>query len=527
VVTPQSSTPELENAVQYLAARKYREAELLLIEYLRREPNRIEAYHLLADAELALGDFAKATLVLQSGVSLAPDDAPIAARVGELFALRGRWKQAIAAYKHAIECGMLDAETMARLAMSQIGGYKIEDASQTTQCLSQRFPDSHQAPLINALLKKSLGLFNEAAASYERALELAPDSSVAWHGLVELSPPAPCDNRTLRLAALCNHASLDSDRANFEFSLARIHDRAGHFDDAFKHYCEANKATKRSLDRFGLQYLPIETERGTDANIARYPRSLFSDSAAAMPSSIRPIFIIGLPRSGTTLVEQILSSHPQVSAGGELTAIPIALEDFLQRRRENGLRGEIDPTNPLDASLLSEMRERYLESLFEHDLGTEVVTDKFPGNFENVGFIRLLFPKAIIVHCRRVPIATCWSLYSTNLAVRAPYYTSLDHLAHFYGEYKKMMAHWKSLPTPPLIDVSYERLVKEPEEGIRQLLEACGLKWDDRCLAFHENPRAVTTASVIQVRQPLYISSLEHWRCYSGYLGTLRNLTDD
>ncbi len=171
-----------------------------------------------------------------------------------------------------------------------------------------------------------------------------------------------------------------------------------------------------------------------------------------------------------------------------------------------------------------EARQYYIDRLFEHDLDAGYVTDKLPGNFARVAFLRLLFPDAVIVHTRRHPAATCWSLFASNFALHDPYYNSLPHLAHYYRCYERLMSHWRSLLRPSMLEIRYEDLVSNPEAEIRRLIQGSGLAWEDGCLAFHDNPRPVLTASCSQVRQPLYATSVEHWQHYRHRLGSVTEL---
>jgi tetratricopeptide (TPR) repeat protein len=370
-----------------------------------------------------------------------------------------------------------------------------------------------------------MGQFESAAAAYEHALQLAPKCSSAAYSLTDLQLPAPGDPRTRDIERRVDADDLtESDRANFEFALARIYEGAQQYDRAFKHYVNAKEATRRSMRARGLNYDPEGSARYNALIMQRYRADSSRSTIDPLPIRLRPIFIVGMPRSGTTLVEQILSTHPLVSSGGELTAAPRCHELYLERRKELDLDGPAPCSVSAHTALLMEMRERYVEDLFECGLDSEFVIDKLPGNFQLLGFIRMMFPDALIVHCQRAPISTCWSLYTSNFAADAPYCTSQENLLHYYRLYQALMDHWRTILQPPMIEVQYESLVADPENVVRGLLSACDLPWDDRCLKFHKNARPVTTASVVQARQPVFSSSLQRWKPFEAYLGVLREL---
>jgi hypothetical protein len=271
-------------------------------------------------------------------------------------------------------------------------------------------------------------------------------------------------------------------------------------------------------------YKPEAADDYITSTVANYPVQGTVAPLDPLPIDLRLVFIVGMPRSGTTLIEQILGSHPRVRTGGEL---PFAVECerlHAARRRELGFAGPVDPADLRERELLLRVRELYLDRLFERDLDAEYVTDKLPGNFSRLGLIRCIFPDAIIVHCRRDPEATGWSLFTSNFAIHDPYYNSMEHLAHFYRSYQRIMRHWRRALMPPIVEVRYEELVKSPEREIRRLVAEVGLDWNLRCLSFHESPRAVVTASSQQVRQGIYLSSLDRWRPYASRLGALATL---
>lgn len=517
---------DLQSAHYALKAGDAEGARSHLGKVLVQFPECLEAYVLLAKLDQACGRHQQAIVALQRATSIDPDRVDLWESLADMFALRGNWREAAVAYEQAAAIGDVP-EHLAALAMAQLAGQRHEAAEVTSRNLSLRFPRATSAKLVEGHLNKTRGNLAQAAAAYEQALLLAPDCSAALFNLAEIRAPSLSDPLTHRLLDLSRSDDLDhGSLADIEFALAGIHDRSRHFERAFDHYRNANQHLQDALRSRGMVYNPEHAESAIAAEICRIGSSLLRHPIEPLPIALKPIFIVGMPRSGTSLVEQILGSHPQVAAGGELTAAHSSYAEYLLERDRHGIRGDVGTSEELEVRLLRRARERYVDYLFEVGLDAAVVTDKFPGNFTILGFIRGMFPDAVIVHVKREPVATCWSLYTANLSAHAPYKTSFEGLGHYYRLYQRTMAHWQGLAGGQIVEVNYECLVSNPESQIRLLLEACDLPWDERCLNSHDSRRAVTTASLLQVRQPISRSSIERWLPYAPHLGPLRKSLD-
>jgi tetratricopeptide (TPR) repeat protein len=520
-----TSEEQFRKARELLNAGFLQEAETAALGVLREVQECQDGYQLLAEIEERRGKPQLAVMALQRATALDPDNATVWCRLGGILALQARWPEAIEAYTRAARLAPDAPIPLAALAGAQLAAQRIATAVSTGRVLIERFPHSADAHLVHGHICKVLGQFEGAARAYERALQLVPHCSSAAYSLTDLQLPAPGDPRTRDIESRVHCDDLrDSDRANFEFALARIYEGARQYDRAFGHYRNAKEATRRSMESRGLSYDPESSVRYGESMMQRYGADSFRSTIEPLPICLKPIFIVGMPRSGTTLVEQILATHPLVSSGGELTAAPRYHGLYLERLRQLGSDGPATISPRAQTALLMEMRERYVEDLFECGLDNEFVIDKLPGNFQHLGFIRLMFPDALIVHCQRAPISTCWSLYTSNFAADTPYGTSLANLAHYYRLYQLLMNHWRTVLQPPMIEVQYENLVAHPANVVRALLLACGLPWDEQCLEFHKNGLPVTTASVVQTRQPMFSTSLQRWKPFEAYLGELRVL---
>ena len=261
-----------------------------------------------------------------------------------------------------------------------------------------------------------------------------------------------------------------------------------------------------------------------DGMIAVFTPEFMATRPQLSHPSARPIFILGMPRSGTTLVEQILASHPDVYGAGELDDIGLLGRELLKIDKH----GKIVPDCLADVTVeqCHQLAGRYLARLDEIAPGKVHVTDKMPQNFLWVGVITLLFPNAKIIHCRRDPLDTCFSCYANDFATGHAYAYDLATLGKYYNEYWRLMHHWQTVLGIPMLDVSYETLVADQETMTQALLDYCNLDWDDRCLQFYANPRAVATLSYNQVRKPIYSHSVGKWRNYQSNLAPLLESLD-
>jgi hypothetical protein len=304
-------------------------------------------------------------------------------------------------------------------------------------------------------------------------------------------------------------------RINLHFALGKMFDDCKRYDKAFEHFREANRY-KRQRVHFDGGHFSCWNARIQNV----FTQTFFERYAHVGDPSERPVFIVGMPRSGTTLVEQILASHPRVYGAGELTTV----FDIVCALEEPGAGAvkypEIIAT--LDDAELQRRARQYLDTLQAIDPQVARVTDKLPTNFFHLGFIAAMLPRAHIIHCRRDAMDTCLSNFVQMFAEGHYYSYDLSDIAIYYRGYEQIMAHWRDVLPTPMYEVQYEELVEDQERISRELIDHIGLDWDERCLAFHETRRAVRTASNWQVRQPLYKSSRKRWKNYEKHLTGLR-----
>jgi tetratricopeptide (TPR) repeat protein len=369
-----------------------------------------------------------------------------------------------------------------------------------------------------------LGRLQEAIDHCHKALQLQPACGAVYFLFGELGAQGlytfSADQIRHLERLVTSPQGLSTEDVNYlHFTLAAWLDRQGHYDEAFIHYRQGNELRKQLLQQQDRAYDTLAHRRFADLLIATFDHRWFERGVTSGLDSDMPIFVVGMPRSGTTLVQQILSSHPQVTGAGELRDLEQIL--FTPPQSEGGPGTYPSYMSGLTQPAARNLAERYLERLKSISAGRPRAVDKMPHNYLHLGSICALFPRARIIHCRRDPLDLCLSCYFQNFKW-LNYACSLEDLALHYREYECLMAHWRVVLPMPVHEVQYEDLVARPEPVIRELVAACGLEWDSRCLAFHENPRAVRTASKLQVRRPVYTSSVARWKRYERQLAQLR-----
>jgi tetratricopeptide (TPR) repeat protein len=448
---------------------------------------------------------------LREAVRIRPNDVESLARLGRLLGGVGRHAEALPYLRRAIALapqeGRVHLALVAVLSLAQ----DVEATAAACDEALRIAPDLAGLWLYDGYHKAAVGRFDEAKASFRKALSLDPDLTEARFAQTMFGEPGG-DQDISRLRRMVEDSARDQDeRVGAGFVLGDLLDRAGDYDAAWRAYDGANGLARSSLQLRGLAFDAADYDRWIEATIAQFPPAYFATTAGLGRASEVPVFIVGLPRSGTTLVEQIACSHPLVFGAGELNDIP-----------DLAARWDTGPA-PIegDADAIVREAERYLERL--HDLGGDAtrVIDKMPDNFQSLGQIAVLFPQARIIVCRRDCRDTAVSCYAQNFGDRLPWTTNLAPLAARIHGFERLMKHWQAVLPLPMLEVRYEDLVGDLETQSRRLIDFLGLDWDPACLAFHSTERAVMTASQWQVRQPLFSSSVGRWRHYQPNLTVL------
>ena len=481
----------------------------------------IEALAIEASALRRAGRVAEAITAYEKLLALRPELAESWYNLGWLQRQARRFEAALASYQQALDRGVSMPEEVQlnrAVIFSDHLGRSDEAADELGRALASN-PDYVPALLNLGNLEEDMGERDRARNCYERALEIDPDNVLALARRAGLATAAgPDDPLVARLrAALGRPDILAEESADLGFALGRLLDGAGDFDAAFAAYAAANAHSRKCLIETGHPgYDAGQHENFVDRLMRTFARPVEPLAENGDPV---PLFICGMFRSGSSLTEQILASHSGVAAGGERDLIPSLIANHLQPYPQAcaGL-------GPADRDRL---RQIYLDGLAAPAHDDRIITDKRPDNFLHIGLIKSMFPTAKIIHTRRQPIDNILSLYFLHLNPQMSYGSDLLDAAHWYRQYRRLMEHWKQLYPNDIFDLDYDALVADPQPVIAALLAFCGLEWEDDCLAHHRAPGIVKTASVWQVREPLYRRSSGRWRNYECHLGSLRALLRD
>lgn len=517
---PKSARARLHLARALAAAGRLEEAAADVREILALSPGNAEAHDVYANCLMSLGREDEAITSAREALRANPGDVFARNVISACFWMQGRWDEAGDMARETLRVDSDNVFATGVAAAHHLAAGRYEEAETAARRALSLDPHFIQAHIMLGKVMASLGRPAEAESCFERALEIDPDAPDAIYELVQASRAFATAETAARLEKLVT-AQMQLDRkALLHFGLGRICDSLGDYPRAFESYAAGNKLAGRNSSFDAANW-----SKSIDRLIEAFTPDLFAKHVGIGSKSRRPVFIVGMPRSGTTLVEQILVSHPNVAGGGELGILPELVNSFSQRTSTG--RGYPAGAWDLTAKAAKALAGDYLAALEAIDSESARVTDKLPQNFLNLGLVALILPQATIIHCRRDPVDTCLSCYFTKFLHDLKFTHRLEDLGAYFIAYRRLMAHWhKALPIP-ILDVDYEDLVANQEKVSRRLISHCGLEWDDRCLQFHETERPVQTASVWQVRQPMYRSSIERWRRYEPFLEPLRRALDE
>ena len=480
------------------------------------DPKDWEAQHMLGQALLANEQPYEAAHALELAAALRPSSRTVMLDLAQAY---GSCRRHPAAVKTLRKLLAVEPDNVAALGALAFSMRAMNRTSEALSCLNRATalaPQELRWLCELGELHEELGAFDEATRLFRSALERRPGYPIAIAHLLALRKGI--EDRALIEKAQAHLAAREivkPVRVQLQFALGRHYDAAKDYDRAFEHYQAANEIVAE-----GRRYKPLAMESQVDRLIRAFDVKRLSTARAGGNPSERPIFVVGMPRSGTTLTEQILASHPDIAGAGELGYFNhMAYE--LSRKSGHGDEPASD-ADGLDAGTLASCAEGYLEQLAGVSAETLRVVDKMPMNFMQLGLIALTFPNARVIHCRRDPLDTCLSCYFENFHEDQRYGTRLESLGHHYRQYERLMRHWREALPLPLLEVQYEETVADVEAQARRMIAFCGLNWDDRCLDFHRTARAVNTPSRWQVRQPIYSTSVARWRRYERHLGPLQ-----
>jgi len=504
-----------------LAAEHHRdgrleEAEREYREILRKNPENVDAVRLLGRVALSAGRLTDAERLFRRATTLAPDFVGAIVDLGRVLKEQNYFEEAIQCFERVIELEPGSPQGWFLLAGTLAPSARTGEAIDAYRKALELSPDFPGALLGLGHVLKTVGRQDEAVAAYRRCIELRPDNGESYWSLANLKTyRLGNDDIAAMETSLAKPELTDQSAVNFRFALAKAFEDRGDYERAWEHYAEGN-ARQRMLEK----YDPVQTETVNEAIRRVFTADLLADKAGGGCPDPSPIFVLGLPRSGSTLIEQILASHSQVEGTSELPYLGrVAMS--LNRNRADGINYP-QAVRELDAPHFRALGEEYLRLAGPHrQEGRPRFIDKMPNNFPTIGFLHLVLPNAKIVDARRHPLDSCLSCFRQLFARGQTFTYDLADIGEYFLEYQKMMDYWHEVLPGRVLTVQYEELVGDFENQVRRLLDYCELPFEDACLKFHETERPVRTASSEQVRQPIYTGSIGFWKNYEGKLDEL------
>jgi len=508
---------ELASVTHLLAEGKLARAENLCRRFLKVNPTHVEGMRLLAEIGSRLGILEDAEILLETAVSFEPDN--IQLRLDHIGVLRKRQKFA-AALEEAEALAARDPANpvfQSQLAIERMQTGDYAGAVAIFDGILKAMPGDPATLTSTGHALKTWGRTGDAIAAYRAACASDPRRGDAWYALANLKTyefsAAEVAEMTAREAD--PHAAF-ADRVHFCFALGKAHEDRGEIEAAFELYARGN-ALKRAQSRYTTAGMQAEF----DAQKTVCTSELFAAQAGRGHDAPDPIFILGLPRAGSTLIEQILASHSQVDGTLELPNI-LSLSQRLRGRDRTGGGDYPGILAQLTAKQLRALGEEYIETTRIHRSGAPFFTDKMPNNFRHIGLIHLILPNATIIDARRKPMDCCWSGFRQLFAEGQEFTYGLEEIGRYYRAYVDLMEHWDRVLPGKVLRVNHEELLADFEPQVRRLLDHCGLEFEPGCLEFHKTDRAVRTASSEQVRQPLSRKGVDAWRKFEPYLTPLK-----
>lgn len=516
-VNPFELQKQLEVGIEHHKAGRGEEAEKVYRSVLSKVPNQPDALNLLGVLAMEAGNHDAAFDLLERAVASRPKDPVCLNNYGNALSLVRRFEEAIATLERSLAIKPDMADSWLNLGRTLNLAGQGERALKCFDRLQKLKPDSQSAMsgVSRALL--GLGRTKEAEEVAESLIAAAPEVSAGYVNLSNARKFKAGDPIIAKVEEMI--AGKDTSAKELRglyFAAAKMNDDIGHYDDAFRYYDLANKAAGGKYDGKAL-------EQGYADLRQTYTRKFFEERRDFGLESERPVFIVGMPRSGTTLTETIIGAHPKVHAAGELETIKKCEREMAGLVfRDDGIHKNARQLTWVGAEVLA---QRYLDAIDvkAKNASATRVTDKMPHNFQAVGFIATLFPKARIIHTRRNPFDTCISILQQNFNDAHTYARNLADLGHHYAHYLHLMQYWREVLPGRMLEIDYEDLVENQEEVSRKLIDFVGLPWDEACLRPQDVQRTVLTASVWQVRQPVYKRSAGRWKNYEQHLGPLRD----
>jgi tetratricopeptide (TPR) repeat protein len=516
-----SLPPELQSVVSLMHEHKIAKAENLCRAFLQKEKHHIEGMRLLADIGVKFNSYDDAEFLLESCMVLEPENTNAHFDYINLLHKRQKFGDALEQAKALRDKAPDKPQFDLLYANQSLAIGEFDEALTIYRQHSERMPDNPTLHLSIGHALKTVGKQPEAIEAYTQAYRIKPDFGDAYWSLANLKT-YQFDSE--QIASMREREAAPAtqlgDRYHLCFALGKALEDSGRYEESFTYYERGNRLKREEV---GYDWRRITKE--IDRQIEYCTPALFAGKAGAGHSATDPIFILGLPRAGSTLLEQILASHSQIEGTMELPNI-LALAHKLGGRR----RIDEEPEYPanlgeLSRDELAEYGEAFIKDTMIHrKAGTPFFIDKMPNNFRHIGLIHLILPNAKIIDARRSAMGCCFSGFKQLFAEGQEFTYGLEEVGHYYRDYVALMDHWDKVLPGKILRVRYEDVVANLETQVRRLLDFCGLPFEEACLNFHETERAVRTASSEQVRQPIFKSGVDQWANFAPYLDPLRTL---
>jgi tetratricopeptide (TPR) repeat protein len=502
-----------------VSQRKLIKAEELCRQFLQKVPHHVEGMRLLADIGARLGVLDDAEFLLQSALKFEPDNKRV--RIDYIQALRKRQKFAAALEQARL---LLDTapdnpqfKSLFAIESMQTGDY--ETALSTFDEILEQLPADPVTLTSKGHAHKTCGDYEDAVNAYQAAISSTPHHGEAYYSLANLKVYSFSDAEIEEMHAQEHNSNLSHmDRVHLNFALGKAYEDKGDFATSFRYYEQGNR-----LKKFQTTYKAEQMTQDLKAQRDICTAELFQRRSGCGHDAPDPIFIVGLPRAGSTLLEQILSSHSQVDGTLELPNI-LSLSQRLRRRaRQEGTTEYPGILNELSDEELDAFGREFIDDTRIHRQGAAFFIDKMPNNFRHIGLIHLILPNAKIIDARRHPMACCFSGYKQLFAEGQEFTYDLSDSGQYYRDYVELMDHWDAVLPGKVLRVQYEDVVSDTPAQVRRILDYCGLPYEDACVDFYETKRSVRTPSSEQVRQPIYTSGLDQWRNFEPWLDPLKS----
>ena len=515
-----SLPPELRTVISYLANNKVQDAERLAKHFLRDNKTHPEGMRLLAEVLTRKNILDEAQFLLETLVALQPKMIPARLQLFHVLMRRQRFHSAFDIAASLNKDAPTDTGEIKRAyAAAAFAVGNIEEAKDLYAQLAKSAPADHLIPISQGHIFNAIGERENAVAAFQRCIALKPAHGDSYWSLANTKSYRFDDDEIASMQKIEESDALSTlDRVQICFALGKALEDKNLFDDAFNYYDRGN-----SLKLPTTHYDPVQLRKRVQAQIDVCTSELFESRQHVGVQNIDPIFIVGLPRAGSTLLEQILASHSQVDGTMELHNVL----DLAKRLRGRDADQDGTPRYPailgdLDNDLFAQFGAQFIDQTRIYRGSGQLFIDKMPNNFFHIGLIKLILPNAKIIDARRHPMACCFSGYKQLFGEGQEFSYGLSQIGEYYKEYVRLMAHWDAVLPGHVLRVNHEDVVADLETQVHRILDYCGLEFESACLEFHKTERTVRTPSAEQVRQPIYTSGLEQWKNFEHYLAPLK-----